>query len=116
MHPAGQGRPARGFFHALQAAEKLAAGDEYDNSGYVLVDELGRPFKTDKLRRETHKLMAMAGVRKVRLYDARHACLSWMANNGVPRHGGLGVGGSQRPVVHQADLRAPGGEEPAGGR
>jgi len=24
------------------------------------------------------------GVRKVRLYDARHACLSWMANNGVP--------------------------------
>jgi integrase len=23
-------------------------------------------------------------VRKVRLYDARHACLSWMANNGVP--------------------------------
>jgi hypothetical protein len=28
--------------------------------------------------------MAEAGVRKVRLYDARHACLSWMANNGVP--------------------------------
>ncbi|MEY9839670.1 tyrosine-type recombinase/integrase [Streptacidiphilus sp. EB103A] len=71
-------------FHALQAAEKLAAGDGYENSGYVLVDELGRPFKTDKLRRETHKLMELAGVRKVRLYDARHACLSWMANNGVP--------------------------------
>ncbi len=28
--------------------------------------------------------MEAAGVRKVRLYDARHACLSWMANNGVP--------------------------------
>jgi integrase len=28
--------------------------------------------------------MNQAGVRKVRLYDARHACLSWMANNGVP--------------------------------
>ena len=37
-----------------------------------------------KLRREAHKLMASTGVRKVRLYDARHACLSWMANNGVP--------------------------------
>ncbi|MFE2245293.1 tyrosine-type recombinase/integrase [Streptomyces lavendulae] len=69
---------------ARQAQEQLAAGPAYEGSGYVVVDELGRPFKTDKLRREAHRLMAHAGVRKVRLYDARHACLSWMANNGVP--------------------------------
>ena len=67
-----------------QAKEKLAAGDGYSASGYVLVDELGEPFKTDKLRRQAYKLMELAGVRKVRLYDARHAVLSWMANNGVP--------------------------------
>ncbi|MFI7148410.1 tyrosine-type recombinase/integrase [Nonomuraea sp. NPDC050022] len=71
-------------FKALQAAEKLAAGEAYEDSGYVLVDELGRPWKTDKLRRAAYRLMEEAGVRKVRLYDARHACLSWMANNGVP--------------------------------
>lgn len=71
-------------FHARQAEERLAAGEAYEASGYVVVDHLGRPFKTDKLRREAHRLMAEAGVRKVRLYDARHACLSWMANNGVP--------------------------------
>ncbi|MFE9219757.1 tyrosine-type recombinase/integrase [Streptomyces lavendulae] len=71
-------------FRARQAKEKLAAGAAYEASGYVVVDELGRPFKTDKLRREAHRLMEEAGVRKVRLYDARHACLSWMANNGVP--------------------------------
>lgn len=71
-------------FKRLQAKEKLAAGEAYEESGYVLVDELGRPWKTDKLRREAYKLMELAGVRKVRLYDARHACLSWMANNGVP--------------------------------
>ncbi|WP_406462600.1 site-specific integrase [Streptomyces sp. NBC_01622] len=71
-------------FRARQAEEKLAAGEAYEESGYVVVDEMGRPFKTDKLRREAHRLMAQAGVRKVRLYDARHACLSWMANNGVP--------------------------------
>ncbi|MFI9237637.1 tyrosine-type recombinase/integrase [Streptomyces sp. NPDC053079] len=40
--------------------------------------------KTDKLRREAYRLMEKAGVRRVRLYDARHAVLSWMANNGVP--------------------------------
>lgn len=28
--------------------------------------------------------MEQAGVRRVRLCDARHACPSWMANNGVP--------------------------------
>jgi integrase len=71
-------------FKALQAAEKLTAGEAYEGSGYVLVDELGRPWKTDKLRRAAYRLMEEAGVRKVRLYDARHACLSWMANNGVP--------------------------------
>ncbi|WP_340556379.1 hypothetical protein [Streptomyces sp. GSL17-111] len=47
------------------------------------MDALGRPFKTDKLRREAYKLMEATGVRKVRLYDAWHACLSWMANNSV---------------------------------
>jgi integrase len=28
--------------------------------------------------------MATAGVRKVRLYDARHACLTYLATNRVP--------------------------------
>lgn len=63
-------------FKARQAQEKLAAGEAYANSGYVLVDELGEPWKTDKLRRAAQKLMKLAAVRKVRLYDARHACLT----------------------------------------
>lgn len=71
-------------FRMRQLVEEKKAGAGYEGSGLVAVDELGRPFKTDKLRREAYKLMARVGVRKVRLYDARHACLSWMANNGVP--------------------------------
>ncbi|MFF7477081.1 tyrosine-type recombinase/integrase [Streptomyces sp. NPDC008092] len=71
-------------YKARQQLEKERAGKAYEDSGYVVVDDLGRPFKTDKLRREAQKLMEEAGVRRVRLYDARHACLSWMANNGVP--------------------------------
>ena len=69
---------------AQQAAEKLAAGQAYIDSGYVLVDELGRPFKTDQWRRALYKLMAEAGVRKVRPYDARHSCLTYLAVSGVP--------------------------------
>ncbi len=71
-------------FKAAQAAEQLAAGPAYQGSGYLLVDELGEPLRTDWLRRQAYKLMAAAGVRKVRLYDARHACLTYLATNGVP--------------------------------
>ncbi|HEX6402405.1 MAG TPA: site-specific integrase, partial [Pseudonocardiaceae bacterium] len=71
-------------FKALQAAEQLAAGPAYTASGYVLVDELGAPQRTDWLRRRAYELMATAGVRKVRLYDARHSTLTFMATNGVP--------------------------------
>ena len=73
-----------GVSRAIQAQEKEAAGRGYEDSGYVLVDELGRPYEPDKLRREVYKLMEEAEVRRVRLYDARHAVLGWMANNGVP--------------------------------
>lgn len=71
-------------FRKRQAAEQLAAGEGWHGSGRVACDELGREVKTDWLRRRAYKAMETAQVRKVRLYDARHACLSWMANNGVP--------------------------------
>jgi integrase len=71
-------------FKATQAAERLAAGEAYEASGYVLVDELGAPFKTDQLRRAAYRLMRAGGVRKVRLYDARHACLTYLSVSGVP--------------------------------
>jgi integrase len=71
-------------FKAVQAKERLAAGPAYEDSGRVLVDELGAPQRTDWLRRQTYRAMAAAGVRKVRPYDARHACLTYLAVNGVP--------------------------------
>jgi integrase len=77
-------RTALKAFKRRQAAEQLAAGEGYESSGRVVVDELGAAVKTDWLRRRAYERMQSAGVRKVRLYDARHACLSWMANNGVP--------------------------------
>ena len=71
-------------FKATQAAERLAAGPAYVASGYVLVDEIGEPCRTDWLRRRAYELMAAAGSRKVRLYDARHSVLTYMATHGVP--------------------------------
>lgn len=72
-------------FKATQAREKLAAGpDAYTDSGYVLVDELGRPQRTDWLRRQFKKLVVAANLRPVRLYDARHSVLTHLAMSGVP--------------------------------
>jgi integrase len=71
-------------FRRRQIAEQLEAGAGWHASGRVACDELGRAVKTDWLRRRAYKAMEAAKVRRVRLYDARHACLSWMANNGVP--------------------------------
>lgn len=71
-------------FKALQAKERLAAGEGYEASGYVVVDELGQAVRTDWLRRRAYELMDAAGVRRVRLYDARHACLTFLRMSGVP--------------------------------
>jgi integrase len=71
-------------FKARQAAEAMKAGELYERSGFVLVNELGQPWKTDRFRRAIYKLMAAAKVRKVRPYDARHACLTYLATSGVP--------------------------------
>ncbi|MFJ4787543.1 tyrosine-type recombinase/integrase [Streptomyces sp. NPDC088794] len=69
-----------------QAREKLAAGEAYADTGWVVVDELGLPLSTKQLRRYVYRVMERLGMRKVRLYDARHSCLSYLANNGVPDH------------------------------
>ncbi len=72
---------------ARQAAEKLAAGEAYEAAGYVLCDELGAPWKTDRLRRYMYSLMKQAGVTKITPYEAmRHGAASRMARARVPEH------------------------------
>ncbi|MFE5296401.1 tyrosine recombinase XerC [Streptomyces sp. NPDC056632] len=69
---------------ALQARERLAAGEGYTESAYVVVDELGEPRNTRHLREHAYRLMAQLGMRRVRLYDARHSALTYLAVAGVP--------------------------------
>ncbi|MFH9038960.1 tyrosine recombinase XerC [Streptomyces sp. NPDC017966] len=66
-------------FRALQAREKLAAGEGYTDSPYVVVNQLGEPMTTRQLRDYAYRLMRDLGMRRVRLYDARHSCLTYLA-------------------------------------
>lgn len=73
-------------FKAVQAKEKLALGEAYANSGYVLVDESGVARNIKQLRRRAYRLMVLLGLRQVRLYDARSSCFTYLANRGVKDH------------------------------
>ncbi|MEU4307823.1 tyrosine recombinase XerC [Streptomyces rochei] len=73
-------------FRGAQADERAAAGQGYEDSGYVLVDARGRVLNGRQLRERAYKVMDRSGLRRVRLYDARASCLTYLANHGVPDH------------------------------
>jgi len=72
--------------HKRQAAERLAAGQAYEASGYVVTDELGAAPSPEWFSDEFHRLAATAGVPRIRLHDGRHTVNSLMAAAGVPPH------------------------------
>jgi integrase len=55
-----------------------------DPSDHVVVDELGKPYAPDRYSDMFQRLAVRAGVRKIRLHDARHTALTLMALRGVP--------------------------------
>jgi hypothetical protein len=92
-------------FHALQAKERLAAGEAYTALDYVLCDELGLPYDPARLRRVWYRLMGAAGVRKIQPYTAsRHAAGSYLAHAGVSADI-IRVARSHRRELHHEDLR-----------
>jgi integrase len=69
---------------ARYAEERLALGAAHADSGYVAVNEAGEPCTPDTLTRMWHKLGNAAGVRPIRLHDARHSCGTALHLRGVP--------------------------------
>lgn len=69
---------------AKQAAEKLAAGPAYGDSGCVVVDELGTPVHPERYSDYFEKLLKAAGLPRIVLHGARHTALSLMEKSGVP--------------------------------
>ncbi|WP_225732256.1 MULTISPECIES: tyrosine-type recombinase/integrase [unclassified Nocardia] len=67
-----------------QAAEKLSVGEAYGKGGYVACDEAGNPYHPDTLTHKWAKAIKKAGVRHIRLHDARHTCGTTMHLRKVP--------------------------------
>ncbi|MFC8529158.1 tyrosine-type recombinase/integrase [Nocardia sp. NPDC057227] len=68
----------------VQAAERLALGIAYGAGAYVVCDEAGHPVHPDRLSREWNRICAAAGVRHIRLHDARHTCGTLLHLQNVP--------------------------------
>jgi integrase len=69
---------------AVQAADRLALGEAYQASGYVVVDEAGEPLSPHALTSRWSRMLKAAGVRHIRLHDARHTCGTLMHLENVP--------------------------------
>jgi integrase len=75
-------------FRKLHAAERLAAGEAYQDCGYVFCDELGIPLGPAELRRVWYRLMREAGGSEgqaVRRQPSRGWQLS-SSRRGIPGH------------------------------
>jgi integrase len=59
-----------------QCVEQQAAGDQWQNSGYVFVAGDGAPLHPDFLTRRFHHLVGESGLPPIRLHDLRHGAAS----------------------------------------
>jgi len=69
---------------ARYSQEKLALGAGHADSGYVACTEAGQPYTLGALTHLWRKIATTAGVRPIRLHDARHSCGTALHLRGVP--------------------------------
>jgi integrase len=69
-----------------QAAERLAFGPGYVDSGHVVADEAGQPLRPEVYGDRFARLAKAAGLPPMRLHDARHTSVTLMLDAGVPVH------------------------------
>lgn len=69
---------------ARQAAEQLAAGEAYQDDGWLFADELGRPYYPSSLSVWFEEARVEAKLPKIPLHGTRHTAASLMLADRVP--------------------------------
>nr|WP_245190064.1 tyrosine-type recombinase/integrase [Leucobacter exalbidus] len=67
---------------ARQAAEKLAAVSAYEDSGYVVVNEAGKPLRPELYSDRFRSLCRKAGVPVIHLHKIRHSLAALLHERG----------------------------------
>lgn len=65
-------------------AHRLSLGSAYDDQGLVFATALGHPLNPNNVQRSFYRLMATAGVPRIRLHDLRHTHATWLLKDGQP--------------------------------
>lgn len=66
-----------------QAAMREKAGTAWEETGYVFTTRTGRPIEPRNLYRSFTRVARSAGLRVIRLHDARHGCATLLTAAGV---------------------------------
>ncbi|WP_331448007.1 site-specific integrase [Streptomyces xanthochromogenes] len=66
-----------------QAAARASAGAAWQETGYIFTTRTGRPVEPRNVHRSFVRVSADAGLRVVRLHDARHGCATLLTAAGV---------------------------------
>ncbi|MFF7078652.1 tyrosine-type recombinase/integrase [Streptomyces lavendulae] len=67
-----------------QAAQREKAGDAWEETGYVFTTRTGRPIEPRNVYRSFTRVAKDAGLRVIRLHDARHGTATLLTAAGVP--------------------------------
>jgi len=65
-----------------QAEQRLAAGGDWQETGYVFTLPTGQPLPPEKVYEAWCPFLERAGVRHVRYHDLRHSCASLLFSKG----------------------------------
>ena len=69
--------------YALQQADRLSAGEEWQEHGLIFTTGVGTPIHPRNLLRDYKSLLRQAGLPEIRFHDLRHTAASLMLNNGI---------------------------------
>jgi len=65
---------------AAQAAARLAAGEVWQDFNFIFTTRYGTPIEPRNFNRYFHARCDKAGVRRIRVHDARHTCATLLAD------------------------------------
>jgi len=69
---------------ARQREDRMRAGEAWEDSGYLVVDELGRPIKPRTYSDRFARLCESAGVPRIKMHNVRHSLAQLMIERRIP--------------------------------
>lgn len=66
-----------------QILERVAAGEDWKDTGYVFTSRVGTPLIDRNVLRDFYALLKVAKFARRRFHDLRHACVTLLAEQGV---------------------------------